>query len=104
MPLDKVAEALASPEKTSTYEELEGKLNEDQAAELLLARGKLDKFVQDPDRQEDEIEVSSTFVRLVIERMLEKDFTGIYLEPFNCDSPLKEKLVLSIRKVNSKDR
>lgn len=39
-----------------------------------------------------------------MERLLEKEFPGIYLEPFNCDSPLKEKLLLSIRKVNTKDR
>ena len=102
MQLCKVIEALYVPEKTS-LEELEKKLTPDQIDEISKILVELKLFEQS-DKETLEIEASSTFMRLIIDKNLEKDFKSMYLQPYNSDSSLKEKLLLSIRKISNSDR
>ena len=84
-------------------EDLEKKLIPEQAEEIEQITAQLKNF-QKEDNDTLQIEASSTFVRLVVERTLEKCFKTMYLQPYNADSSLKEKLLLFIRKVNTDDR
>lgn len=98
-----MADALAVPEKAS-YEDLELKLKKDQRAELDRVISQLEDFVSVPKKQDLELEVSSTFVRLLVEKLLERSYPTLYLEPSVSGSPFRDKLSLSFRKVTSQDK
>lgn len=102
MQLGKVEDALYVPEKLP-LEELEKKLTPDQIDEMEKILADL-KLFSESEKDTLEVEATSTFIRLITEKNLEKDFKNMYLQPYNSDSSLKEKLLLSIRKISSDDK